>query len=409
MLRLLHTSDWHLGKRLGDFSRLPEQREVLDEICDIADREKVHAILIAGDVFDTYNPPVEAIELFYKTLKKLGKNGERAVVVIAGNHDSPDRIHAPDPLARECGIILAGFPAQQITPFKLESGLSVESPLAGIIKIQLADISFPLNVIHTAYANEFRMQTFMGTENPDDGLRSSLQKFWSELAEEIDVSTEVSVLLSHLYMVERHGERPPEPLDEEKPIRIPGGASEVFTDLLPECIQYTALGHLHRRQCIGRLPSPVIYSGSPLSYSFSEASQKKFVEIVELLPGVEAVHRSVELNKGKPLLRKTFNSVEEAISWLSSNQNCLAEITLKLDKYLSGAIIRQLHSVHPGIVGIVPDINFSEADSSITALPDLSDSIDGLFISYFKSRHGHEPDEALMGLFHEVLSDNSES
>ena len=409
MIRLLHTSDWHLGKRLGDFSRLPEQRAVLEEICEIAEREEVHAVLVAGDVFDAYNPPVEAIELFYKTLKRLGKNGERAVIVIAGNHDSPDRIHAPDPLARACGIILAGFPSQQIAPFKLDTGLSIESPLPGIIKINIPGVSFPLNIIHTAYANEFRMQMFMGTENPEDGLRASLQKFWAELAEGIDASAEVTVLLSHLYMVERHGERPAEPLDEEKPILIPGGASEVFTDLLPDCFQYTALGHLHRRQCISKMPGPVMYSGSPLSYSFSEASQKKYVEIVELSPGNAAKHRPVELNSGKPLERKTLSSSEDAALWLTANPDCLVEITLKLDKYLSPAIIRQLHSIHSGIIGIIPDISIPDEDNPGLVLPDLSDSIDDLFVSYFKSRHGFVPDEALMGLFHEVLSDNSEA
>ena len=96
---ILHTSDWHLGKRLDEFSRIEEQNEVLQEICDIADNENANVIIIAGDLFDTFNPPTEAVELFYKTLKKLSKNGNRAVIALAGNHDSPERIEAPDPLA----------------------------------------------------------------------------------------------------------------------------------------------------------------------------------------------------------------------------------------------------------------------------------------------------------------------
>ena len=99
-MKLLHTSDWHLGKRLGDFSRFEEQQAVMQEICDIADRELADAILVAGDLFDSFNPPTEAVDLFYKTLRKLSKNGSRPVIAIAGNHDSPDRIEAPDPLAR---------------------------------------------------------------------------------------------------------------------------------------------------------------------------------------------------------------------------------------------------------------------------------------------------------------------
>jgi len=72
-MKILHTADWHLGKRLESFSRIDEQREVLDEICVIAEREQVDAVIIAGDLFDNFNPTIEAVELFYKTLKTVGK------------------------------------------------------------------------------------------------------------------------------------------------------------------------------------------------------------------------------------------------------------------------------------------------------------------------------------------------
>src|SRR5690554_7320792 len=103
-MRLLHTGDWHLGKRLDDYSRLEEQQAVLEELIGLAEIHDVDAVLVAGDLFDTFNPPAEAVELFYKSLKKLSGDGRRPVIAIAGNHDSPDRIEAPDPLARECGI-----------------------------------------------------------------------------------------------------------------------------------------------------------------------------------------------------------------------------------------------------------------------------------------------------------------
>ncbi|MEL6823687.1 MAG: exonuclease subunit SbcD, partial [Calditrichota bacterium] len=94
-IRILHTADWHLGKRLERFSRLDEQRAILAEICDIAEREEVDIVCIAGDVFDTFNPPIEATEIFYKYVKRLANNGRRPVVAIAGNHDSPDRFETP--------------------------------------------------------------------------------------------------------------------------------------------------------------------------------------------------------------------------------------------------------------------------------------------------------------------------
>src|ERR1035437_2649810 len=117
-MKILHTSDWHLGKRLEGFSRLNEQSAVLQEICDIADSEKAEAVIIAGDLFDTFNPSTEAVELFYHFTKKLTNNGTRPVIAIAGNHDSPERIEAPDPLAPECGILFSGFPHPVISSFE---------------------------------------------------------------------------------------------------------------------------------------------------------------------------------------------------------------------------------------------------------------------------------------------------
>ena len=90
-MKILHTSDWHLGKRLNDRERAGEQVAVMDEIVRVADEEAVDAVIVAGDLFDTFNPPVEAIELLYRTLHRLARGGHRLVVAIAGNHDSPDR------------------------------------------------------------------------------------------------------------------------------------------------------------------------------------------------------------------------------------------------------------------------------------------------------------------------------
>ena len=91
----------------------------MNEIVAIADEQKVDIILVAGDLFDNFNPSVEAVELFYKTLKKLSNNGKRPVIAISGNHDSPSLIDAPNPLARECGIIFIGYPQAKIQKFEL--------------------------------------------------------------------------------------------------------------------------------------------------------------------------------------------------------------------------------------------------------------------------------------------------
>src|SRR5690554_4997021 len=164
IMKILHTADWHLGKRLDDFSRLEEQRAVLEEIVDIAEREAVDAVVVAGDLYDSFNPSTEAIELFYKTLKRLADDGKRPVIAIAGNHDSPDRVEAPDPLARECGILFAGYPHSTPVPFTLDSGLRLTKADEGFMELQLPHNDAPLRVLLTPYANEFRLKTYLGHE-----------------------------------------------------------------------------------------------------------------------------------------------------------------------------------------------------------------------------------------------------
>ena len=214
-MKILHTADWHLGKRLDSFSRHDEQVEVLNEICELAERENADAVIIAGDLYDSFNPPTDAIELFYKTLKRLANNGRRAVIAIAGNHDSPERIEAPDPLARECGIIFAGFPNSIITPFALPNGIEVLQSEAGFIELKLPDAAFPLRLLLTPYANEFRLKTFLGVEDAEARLGEVLAQRWKELADKYCDDKGVNMLVTHLFMMKREGELPEEPEDEK--------------------------------------------------------------------------------------------------------------------------------------------------------------------------------------------------
>lgn len=182
-MKILHTADWHLGKRLEKYSRLPEQQDVLEEIIDLADTQQVDVVLIAGDLFDAYNPPTEAIDLFYRSLKRLSNHGQRLIVAIAGNHDSPDRIEAPDPLARELGILFAGYPNSQLREGKVNEHMEILKSEEGFIEVQLKRFSYPLRILLTPYANEFRLKTFLGIHDHQEELRNLLASHWNKLAE----------------------------------------------------------------------------------------------------------------------------------------------------------------------------------------------------------------------------------
>ncbi|MFZ4401121.1 MAG: metallophosphoesterase family protein [Bacteroidales bacterium] len=404
-MRILHTADWHLGKYLNGFSRHSEQVEVLAEICEIADKEQVNAVIVAGDLFDNYNPSIESTELFYKTLKRLANNGKRVVIAIAGNHDSPDRIEAPDSLARECGIIFAGFPNSIINLFGLESGLKVIQSQEGFISLALPEVEAPFRVLLTPYANEFRLKTYLGHENTEEELRVVLQQKWQELANLYCDEKGINILLTHLLMINKGDEIPEEP-EEEKPILYIGGAQAIYTENIPLQIQYTALGHLHRKQKIFSANGPVIYSGSPLSYSFSEANQDKYIIIIDIQTGETAKIREIKLNKGKKLLRKRSENIDEAIEWLKKNQNSLIELTMATDTYLTSEERNRINVAHEGIISFIPDVkNHSEQTSSFNQSIDLSKSMEMLFSEYFMHSKGQQPNENILKLFKEVLSE----
>lgn len=406
-MKIIHTADWHLGKKLDHFSRLEEQKKVMDEICAIADNQKADVIIVAGDLFDTFNPPVEAIDLLYKTLKRLTNNGKRPVIAIAGNHDSPDRIDAPNPLARECGILFVGNPDVTVPKLKIENGFEIIQSENGFIEIKLPQFHFPIRIITTPYANEMRLKTYLGAENKEEQLNQLLQDSWATLADKYCDNKGVNMLTTHLYMLKRGGEILEEP-DGEKPLRI-GNADIVYTDCIPHQIQYTALGHLHRFQNVGGHSSPVVYSSSPLSYSFSEAGQDKKVVLIEAQPNEAVKYTAIPLESGRVLHRKRFESIDVAVDWLLENPYCLVELTLVSDTFFATQDLKRIHESHDGIIYIIPIVNKDSNTEQQTQKVNLDQDIQGLFKDYFVSKHKQEPNTELLDLFHEIISSQTKN
>lgn len=404
-MRILHTSDWHLGKRLESFSRLKEQQEVLDEINFIADREKPDVIIVAGDLFDTFNPSTEAVELFYKSLKQLAQDGERAVIAIAGNHDSPDRIEAPDPLARECGIIFRGYPNSEVKPFTLRSELQVSQSAPGFLELKLPDVQAPLRIITTPYANELRLKTSLSPENKEASLREVLKNAWKKTAEKYCDDKGVNLLMTHLFMVNEGTSIPEEP-DDEKPILHVGGVQPVYSADIPSRIQYVALGHLHRYQDVKGAICPVVYTGSPLAYSFSETNQQKYVALIEVNPKEVAKVTPIRLQSGRRLLRQRFDDVNKAVEWLDKNPDVFVELTLVSDTYIKTEDRKRIYGAHDGIVTIIPEVKNQSINETNNADPviDLNKNMPELFDDFFRHEKGQAPNERIKELFKEVIA-----
>ena len=410
-MKILHTADWHLGKRLQDFQRIQEQKEVLAEIVALAEQEDVDLVVVAGDLFDTFNPSAEAEDLLYSTLKRLAAGGKRPVIAIAGNHDNPERIEAQDHFGRECGIIFVGYPRTQVHTHVLNCDASLLQTQPGFLEIQLPRHRAPVRLLVTPYANESRMRSYFGVQQTDDALRQALQAHWTSLADAHMDAQGVNLLVAHLFVMKRGGEVPEETGDERSIPQV-GGASMIYSDMIPPQVQYTALGHLHRQQSIGGGHAPVVYSSSPLAYSFAEADQEKYVMLIEAEPATPVVVTPIALKAGKRLLRKRFTHVDDAVEWLQQNPDCYPEITLQTSSYLTSEDRRRLAQAHDSLstASIIPDIRDVDAPSNTKSQTvDLTQSMEALFVDYFKSKNkGQEPNDRLRQLFGEILATDPE-
>ena len=403
-MKILHTADWHLGKKLDRFSRIEEQRVVMGEIVQIADTQKVDVVIIAGDLFDNFTPNTDAIELFYKTIKQLSLGGRRPVVAISGNHDAPKLIDAPDPLARECGIFLIGQPFALVTPIETQD-FKITHSSAGFIELQLTSFPYPLRIIHTAYANEPRLREELEGDK-QLAINQFLSDKWQALAQEYCDSKGVNILTAHLFMNPKNGELLEEP-EGERPIRI-GNADMIYTNAIPLQMQYTALGHLHGFKNIGSEEKPIVYASSPLCYSFSEAGEQKYVAIIEAEPNKAAHLSKIPLTQGKPLVRRQFASIEAATSWLKENPNTWVELTLELKEYLRAEDRKRLYNTHEGIIFLIPKLllDTEHNPSAELSLQDINfENITPLFESYFKYKNGGiAPNQEILNLFNEAIN-----
>lgn len=407
MLKILHTADWHLGKRLQEFPRIEEQKHVLDEICQIADEQEVDLVLLAGDIFDSFNPAHEAVELLYKTLRRLSKNGNRPIIAISGNHDSSQFVEAPDPLAREMGIFFYSRYDSLIPSGTLDSGVEILRTDSGFMELKLPKINFPIRLILAPYAHEVSLRTYLGEENREEEFRNLLADKWKNLADQYCDSNGMNAFVGHFFFAKKGAPLEAEP-ESERPILHVGGTQALFTENLPAQIQYAALGHLHRYHAVGKNPCPVVYSSSPLAYSFSEADQEKQVVIVSLEPGKAAEYRPIPLKSGRPLYRKTFDNLPDTLDWLEKHPYCFVELTYQTEHSIDAATRKAINQAHDGIVNLIPQIKNPQEQASLSLkAEDLEKDMLSLFKLYFQSERGQEPNEELLEIFKEVISQDS--
>ena len=390
-MRILHTSDWHIGKRLMGRERLDEQANVLDEIVRICEEEKIELVLLAGDVFDTYTPSAEAEDLFFKKIKKVA--GEtRAVLIISGNHDDGVRLSAAAPLAEEQGIYIVGnarkalltveenmpYGGRKIRPCASGKGYVIFQNEQGE-KIFISTLPYP---------NEARFK-----EAKSDLPYVEQMGKWIEEGESGNVEKLPSVFMAHIFVAGGACS------DSEREIDL-GGARAIPIDALPTS-DYIALGHLHKKQHMGK--NHCYYSGSPLQYSFDESADKG-VKVFDLTSrGVENL-QDVALQTGRKLIRLEANDVETALGLLQQYPENFVELRLILSAPLTSAASQAL-SANENLVSLLAEVR-TEEELQFESRKGLSD--EALFTSFYRANYGAEPKENLKNLFLSTLNELSE-
>lgn len=250
-MRILHTSDWHIGRQLHNVSLLEDQRHMLDQIVGIIRDNEVDVVIVAGDIYDRSVPPAAAVELLDETVNRICNELKKELIVISGNHDSGERLgfgsrqmataglHIIGPLWRDPEPVVINGPQGEVAFY----GVPYNAP-ATVRNLHDVELS----------SHDEAMALLTGKIHADNGQQRP------------------SVVIAHCYLDGGSS------CDSERPLSI-GGADLVSADHFKD-FTYVALGHLHGPQ--HKNAEHIRYSGSPLKYSFSEQNHKKGVTLVDI-------------------------------------------------------------------------------------------------------------------------------
>lgn len=376
-MKLLHLSDLHIGRRIYGFSLLEDQRRALADIAALAGEHQVDAVLLAGDVYDKAVPSEAAVAVlddFLTALQSLGA----AVFLIAGNHDSAERLQFGSRILERNGLYIAG-------------AFTGKAPC-----VRLMDAYGPVDVYLLPYLRPAEVRPYfedIDIVTHEDAVRAALSTVEHDPAAR-------SVLLAHQFVTAAGRE----PLRSESETISVGGLDNVDASAF-DGFDYVALGHLHGPQSIGR--DTLRYAGSPLKYSFSESRQQKGVTIIEL-GETGCTPRFVPL---APLhdLRELRGPMQALIAHADNeNREDYLHILLTDGDEVPDAMNR-LREIYPNVMHLSYDnARARAAYAPIDAAPAQELSPLEQFAAFFALQNGRELDEAGRSLIGELLEGKQE-
>lgn len=320
-MKFLHTSDWHVGRKIGGRSRAEEHREVLAEIAGVAASEEVDVILVAGDLFDMSSPSPEDEHIVFGSLLQLAEVAP--VVMIAGNHDGARRMEALRPVMRLARIDAIGLPRRPG-----EGGVVTLEDLG--LKIAALPFVRKSAVVRAAEIME------LDPDQLQQDFEGRMRQLIDSLTDDMGTDT-VNVFLSHLTAVGGT-------IGSERHVFDYAVPQQAF----PGHLSYVALGHLHRQQRVPAGP-PVWYSGSPLQLDFGEVDDVKGVLIVEAEPGKPAQVDQVPLRSGTRLVQ-TQGTLDQVLARSDELDGCYVKVILE-EKGRAG-LNEEVRAAIPGAVTV---------------------------------------------------------
>lgn len=331
-MKFLHLSDLHIGKRVYGFSMLEDQSYILSRILEIAAGEKPDGVILAGDIYDKAVPSAEAVRLMDEFLTALAREGIR-IFMVSGNHDSPERIAFGAELMKKNEVYVSPVYDGRISHITMEDEY-------GTVTVWLLPFIKPAIVRHVFPEQEI--------ETYQDAVRTVLQHIHIDTAER-------NILVAHQFVTGAAR-------CESEELFV-GGIDNVDASLFDR-FDYTALGHIHSPQQIGR--PEVCYCGTPLKYSFSEAGQVKTVTVLELYEKGVTKLRRIPLVPLRDMrkLRGSYMEVTDRSFYINSNTEDYLQITLTDEEDIPDGMLK-LRTIYPNLMRLEYDNKRTSMDQEI--------------------------------------------
>ena len=372
VMKFLHISDLHIGKRVNEFSMLEDQKYILNKIVAIAEGERADGVIIAGDIYDKPVPSAEAVQLFDSFLTRLAERG-RKVFAVSGNHDSPERI-----ALKGRGVYM--------------------SPVydGNVSRVTLADEYGELCVYLLPFVKPATVRHGLGEEAAE--LPESYHDAVRMAVELMDVDPDKrNILVAHQFVTGASR-------CESEEIAV-GGLDNVDAEVFG-AFDYVALGHIHSPQHVGR--DTVRYCGTPLKYSFSEAEQEKSVTVLELREKGEVALDTVPLIPLRDMrrIRGTYMELMDRSSYEGTNREDYIQATLTDEEDIPDGM-RRLRSIYPNLMQLNYDNARTRQNQNIEASEEMERKSElELFLEFYERQNNRPMSEEQTELVRQMIEEN---